>query len=41
MPTKSLNQVVSVVNDTEVQLSDRLSDHVYYYDADKEEVRVA
>ena len=36
-----LNQVVSVVNDTEVQLSDRLSDHVYYYDADKEEIRVA
>ncbi len=37
---KDLNQMVKEVNRTQVETYDRLSDHVYYYDRDADEIRV-
>lgn len=36
---KDLNQMVKEVNRTQVELYDRLSDHVYYYDRVADEIR--
>lgn len=38
---KELEDMVTQINQTEVALEERLSNHVYYYDKEKRELRMA